>query len=121
MDTKQLAEDIKALRDKKRELEGELKTVKAELDEKSNQMREYLADNAMDRAAIAGLTFSVTTETVPSVTDWNAFGEYIQQNNALYLLQRRPAAAAYRELLDEGVEIPGVEPFEKPKLNIRAG
>jgi len=43
----------------------------------------------------------------------------MKENDALFLLQRRPAAAAYRELLESGQTIPGVEPYTQRQIGLR--
>ena len=63
-------------------------------------------------------TVSISKQNVASVKDWNAFEKYIYDNNALYLLQRRPANVAYREELKTQGEIPGVETFETISVNL---
>jgi hypothetical protein len=41
-------------------------------------------------------------------------------NGALHLLQRRPATAAFRELQEAGEAVPGLEPFTKRAISLRA-
>ena len=65
------------------------------------------------------ITVSVNTETVANVTDWAEFEEYVYDNRALYLLQRRPSSPSYREELAAKGDIPGVEPFTKQKLSLK--
>jgi TolA-binding protein len=65
------------------------------------------------------ITVSVNTETVANVDDWAEFEEYVYQNRALYLLQRRPSNPSYREELAAKGKIPGVEPFTKQRLSLK--
>lgn len=65
-------------------------------------------------------TASVTTEIVPMVDDWERFYDYIYNERAFHLLQRRPSSAAYRELQQAGTDIPGVTPFSKRSISLRA-
>lgn len=66
-------------------------------------------------------TATIQRTTLPSVSDWDEFYKFIADNDAFYLLERRPAAVAYRELLEarEGEAIPGVEPFERTAVLLR--
>lgn len=64
-------------------------------------------------------TASITEQTLPQVTDWDALYAFILENEAFYLLQRRPAAAAFREHNQAGDEIPGIEPFIKRTISLR--
>jgi hypothetical protein len=56
----------------------------------------------------------------PSVKDWDAFYKHIKDSDAFHLLQRRAAAAAFRELWDIGQVVPGVESFTQRTINLRA-
>ncbi len=71
---------------------------------------------------IGGLSANVSiSETdVPTVKDWDLVYDYIKTNDSFYLLQKRMSAAAFRELLNLGHEVPGVENFKDRKLNLRA-
>jgi hypothetical protein len=53
---------------------------------------------------------------VPAVKDWGKYYEFIKQNDAFELLERRPGKAACRERWDNGIDIPGVEKFPVYKL-----
>jgi len=65
------------------------------------------------------ITVSVNTETVANVNDWAEFEEYVYENRALYLLQRRPSNPSYREEIAVKGVVPGVEPFTKQRLSLK--
>jgi hypothetical protein len=65
------------------------------------------------------ITVSVNTEVVANVNDWAEFEEYVYDNRALYLLQRRPSNPSYREEIAVKGTIPGVEPFTKQRLSLK--
>lgn len=77
-------------------------------------------DLEQSRGAIATATVSITT--VPNVFDWEAFYDFIKETDAFYLLDRRAASVAYRELLEsrEGEAIPGVQPYDKITISLRS-
>lgn len=60
----------------------------------------------------------MTTEDVPTVKDWAKFYDYIKENNAFEMLERRPGKAAIKERWDDGKDIPGVEKFPVDKLSV---
>lgn len=64
-------------------------------------------------------TASITEEEIATVEDYDAFYEYIHNNEAAYLLQRRAAQGAVKELLESGEEVPGIKLLTKRKLSIR--
>ena len=56
-------------------------------------------------------TASVVQKDVPSVKDWNAFGAWVYEHQAIHCLQRRVSAPAIREIMErnEDEPPPGVE------------
>lgn len=110
----------------KRRIKDEVSTLNAQVDELKAQERlvDFAAMATMDgqgleRVANDTAIMSITNEVVPQVTDWDAVFEYIVEHNDFSILQRRPAARAYRELQTAGISIPGMEPREIRKLNFR--
>jgi len=63
-------------------------------------------------------TVSISKTDIASVKDWAAFEAYIYENQALYLMQRRPSNPAYREEIETKGEIPGVETFTTTALSL---
>ena len=61
---------------------------------------------------------SYTTEVMPTAKDWEQIFGWVKEHEAWHLLIRQLNAASYRELLNSGATVPGVEPFEKEKLSI---
>jgi len=115
----QIIEEMVAIRDEKAALAVRTK----ELNEQWNALEAAmmaLGDSlGMKRMSSDLATASITTEIVPMVDDWDAVYAHILENDACYLLQRRVSTAAYRELQDAGIEIPGLSPYEKRKVSIR--
>lgn len=64
-------------------------------------------------------TATITEAVVPQIIDWDAVYEHIGSTGDFYLLQKRPAAAAFRELHSAGIEVPGMEPFTKRTISLR--
>lgn len=52
---------------------------------------------------------SVKPKTVPHVRDWTALHQWIAKAGAFHLLQRRLATTAWKEMVEDGVEIDGIE------------
>lgn len=116
-----LANRRDALRDRKRELEAEVKVIDKELAANELAIIERLDEMGVSRFAVGKLSFSISENTVGNVEDWDQVHAYIRDNNAFHLVQRRLANAAYKELLDMGDSLPGVVPFNKRSLNFRKG
>lgn len=78
-----------------------------------------LDDQGMLQGKTTAGTATITTTIQPVVTDWDALHEHIKETGDFYLLQKRPAAAAFRELHQSGEKIPGMEAFEKRTISLR--
>ena len=114
-----LATERDRLREAKRTLEAEIKRLDTLLATNEQEIIKIADDLGLDRFAVGKLTFSISEQTVGNVEDWDDLYQFIRDNNAFYLLQRRLANAAYKEMLDSGSALPGVVPFTKRSLNMR--
>lgn len=121
--TKQRLDDLATqrdtLREAKRLLETQVKDLDAQLAGNETDIIEIADEMGLDRFAVGKLTFSISNQVVGNVEDWDALHEYIRENNAFYLLQRRLSNAPYKEILDNGDSLAGVVPFTKRSLNMR--
>ena len=95
--------------------ERELKGLKARLKELEAQFLANLEVGEMAAFAGAG-SVSVKEEIQPKVNNWDAFYNYVTENNAFYLMPRKVNGAPFREALDAGIEVAGLEPVTIRKL-----
>jgi hypothetical protein len=117
-----IGSDIDALfdlREKKRDLEAAIKDIDGKAADIESRLMETMELNGVDKSAGAKASVSITSTVTASVEDWDSFYEYIRKNKFFHLLQRRVSDPAYRELLDAGKKVPGVQPFVKKRLNLR--
>jgi macrodomain Ter protein organizer (MatP/YcbG family) len=114
-----LIDSLFDIRERKRQLNEQLKDIEAEYVDLEFKIIARLQEEGTDLARSKKATASLTESVVPKVDDWDAFYQYIKDNDALYLLERRPSVGAFRELHQAGESIPGVEPFTKIGLNLR--
>jgi hypothetical protein len=112
-------DQIWAVREEKRRLESQVKEVGLKIEELETALMERLEAEGLDKATGTKASVSVGSSVVADVQDWDAFWAYILKNKFTHLLQRRVSEPAYRELLDAGKKVPGVQPFTKRKLNVR--
>lgn len=114
-------------REEKKKLDKEVKSMNA-LFEKMEfgivQRMEEQSDDANPLTSAGGLLASafVIEEDVQSVDpdQWPKLFEWIQDNKAAYILQKRLSSGAVQELLNAGTELPGVSTLSRKKLNLRA-
>ena len=78
-----------------------------------------LDEQGMEKASTSSGTASITETVLPQVVDWDEFYDWIVKNDAFYMLQKRPAAAAYRELQESGTEVAGLVPFTQRAIGLR--
>lgn len=115
-----LIDSIWASREEKRRLEVQVKEVETTIAELQTQLMERMEAEGTDKAQGAKASVSISKNVVADVQDWDAFWAYVIKKKYTHLLQRRVSDPAYRELLEAGQNVPGVEPFTKRALNVRS-
>jgi hypothetical protein len=118
--TGKLIDQYWAAREEKRRLEAEVKEVETVMADLEQKLMESMESEGLEKATGTKASVSISTSTVADVKDWDSFWAYIFKNKYSHLLQRRVSEPAYRELLEAGKKVPGVEPFNKRKLNLRS-
>jgi len=108
------------IREQRAELAKQDKELKTEFDELEIQLIGMLdtQDAMMSRGRLASAT--ITEDTYPTDIDWDQVIEYIRENDAFHLLQRRLNTAPWRELLEiEGAPVPGTTPYTRRTISLR--
>ena len=110
--------------DKRQALKAEVAAMTAaadakqkEVDELERTIKTIMKDAGLEIAAGMTGKVAIRHETVPNVTNWGEFHEYIRTNNAFYLLQRRVTTTAFKEVIDSGETIPGVTAVPITKMS----
>lgn len=106
------------LRERKRGLEKEVKTVNAEIAACNDWLLERLDEvgTASARGALASVV--VTESLVPRIEDWGEVSEWIMENDAIYLCHRRISSGPWKELRDSGQNVPGITPYTKRAISL---
>ena len=114
-----MIDEMYSLREEKKLLENSINEVKEKMTLLEAQLLEKFdsEDSSMGRGKSASASIAETE--VPAIEDWDTFEAYLQENDALYLLQRRIATRAYKELKNSGEMIPGVITFPKRTISLR--
>jgi hypothetical protein len=117
-----LIDQLFDIREQKRKLESQISKLDESKSPLEAQLMELMqtANVTQSRGRKASVTLKQTI--VPQVQDWDKFYAYIQRNKAFHMLERRPAAAAYREALElrKGKPVPGVIPFSRNTISLNA-
>ena len=108
-----------SLREAKRGFESKIKEIEEEASLIEERLMENMKQQGIDKSTGKNASVSISTTTAANVEDWVAFYAYNYKNKFAHLLQRRVSDPAYRELLEQGKRVSGVQPFLKQRLNIR--
>lgn len=117
-----LIDDLHATREKIRGLNKEVEALNSQKANLETRLIEALDAQGVTQSRGASATASISETIIPQVKDWDRFYAFIARNKAYYMLERRPAAAAYREALElrKNRPIPGVESFTKRTISLRS-
>lgn len=110
---------METLKRQRGELSAQDKELKTEYDELELALLTKLNENGITQSRGSLATATVSQITVPTIEDWGAFEEYVMQKEALYMLEKRVSSAAFRELIQQGEEVPGLKPFVKTSISLR--
>ena len=114
-----MIDDMFELRETKKDLETQVKEINEQMTLLEAELMSKLDDEKQTMGRGLAASASITSAVIPMVEDWETFGQYLIDNDALYLLQRRVAVRAYRELTDAGETIPGTTTFPKRTISLR--
>jgi len=110
---------LHALREKKRLLEDEIKTIRQTMEEEEINIFAMLEEQEIPGARGHTATVSITNSVVPIIENDEIFFDHVLTTGDIHLLERRPSVRAYREMIEAGEEIPGLRPFTRRTLSLR--
>ncbi len=117
--TEQLMDGLLSIRDERKKIKDREKELIAEWRDLEAAFLAQLDEQGAKRAGTDAGTATITENILPTIKDWDALTNYILKEGATHLLQRRVSSAAFRELRDAGVEIPGVEAYVQRQISLR--
>jgi len=117
--TSDIIAQMSANRDEKRRIKEREKELNDKWRALEMELLTRLDEQGMLKASTTIGTASIVETVVPQVVDWDAVFEHIKETGDFYLLQKRPAAAAFRELHSSGQVIPGMEAYTKRSISLR--
>ena len=115
----QLIEQTASVRKEIESLNKQLKDLNARQDDLDWALMKKMDSEGLSRTSNDSFTVSVKEEVMPQVEDWEEVYQVIRDSGDFSLVQRRVSAAAYRELLKLGEQIPGIKPVTVRKINFR--
>lgn len=117
--TSDIISKLAEVRDERRRIGARDKELVAEWRALEMELLLRLDEQGMLKASTSAGTASITETVLPQVVDWDALFAHIVETGDFHLLQKRPAAAAFRELHQSGEVIPGIEPYTKREISLR--
>jgi hypothetical protein len=115
----EIVKSMVALRTEIRELNVTIKEKETELTQLGEQLLVEMDLHGLSSLRVDNATISISETTRPGINDWDAFFAYVRDNDASYLIERRPAIRACQELRQQGTELPGIYYFTQRKPNLR--
>lgn len=115
-----MIDNLKSLRDKRELLDAQSNEIAKQESILKLELIERLKAEGLDSGKGRKASVSISRTVVANVQDWDEFHRFLRKKNLMHLLQRRTSDAACRELFAMGKSIPGVEPFTKVGINLRA-
>lgn len=105
----------------KRAFEEEDNKLKAKLELLEGQMLKFLLDSKTDSVKTVAGTFYKQEEITPSGSDWQAFYQWVGDNDAYDFLEKRIKKTSIKEYMDmnEGGIPPGVSVHREWVVRVR--
>jgi len=107
------------LREQRKLIEARAELIKADEQKIIEHLIERCTKTELTKLAGKLAQASLSKTLMPTVTDWDKLNEYITEHDAWQLRNKAANAAAFRELWEAGIEVPGVDKFTQVKLNVR--
>lgn len=117
-----LIDEMHDIRERRRELAKEEKVLGQEYEALQASLIAALEATGQTGGASDIASASIKVTNVANVQDWEVFHKWLRKTNRLYMLERRPAQAAFREYLEASrghKPPPGVVTFEKTTISLR--
>lgn len=114
-----LADALYAKREEKRALEAKIKDIDEELKGLTEAAMAAMDAQGTTKGDGKKASLSISSQVVANVLDWDAVWPWVAKTKSFYMIQKRINDGSYRELLEMGKSVPGVQPFTKRNLSVR--
>lgn len=115
-----LVEKLWTLREQLRTLAKTEKELREAYNETSIALLSQLDTMGVDSLRTSVARVSITESQIAKLANWETFTQYVLDNNAFHLLQKRPAANAIKELHTISGELPpGIDLIQIREISMR--
>lgn len=116
---KELSERFVKAKNRVTDIGRDLAEAKKVKEDYENRLIQAMQAVGLTQIGNQDITMSVRSDTVPNIKDWDAVYQYIHDNHAYHLLQRRMSSTAYKELVELGEVVPGTEEFDRISISTK--
>ena len=96
-----------------------VKQLKEELAEIEEQLMEAMDEIGTENLALGNKVFIIAHRKVATLTDWEAFSNYVVENDAMHLVHRRVTNQAAIDMIEGLGSLPGIDLIELRSINVR--
>ena len=119
MNIGQTLEHLQQLREERADLKKRAEEFSAQIETTEALLLKVLTEQGLNSVQVGDYTATISSTDYGSIEDYDAFSEFVLNNDAMYLFQRRLMQKSIAELrLIEG-EIPGIKFFKKNSISLR--
>jgi hypothetical protein len=115
----ELIEQLASIKDQKEALATQTSELNKQEEYVEGLLISYLQGQGLQKASSARGTASIKEDRVPSIVDWKKALDYIIKRKEFQLLTKKVNSAGWREMVEAGQDVPGVERVEITKLLFR--
>jgi len=110
-----------ARRDLKKKFDEQDRDLKGKQERLEAEMLRFLNENKIDNSKTAAGTFYRQVDTIPTGSDWEAFYDWVKENDAFDALERRIKKGFINEYMEEhdGETPPGVSVHKQYVIRVR--
>ena len=125
MDANLVVKAYLKLRDERARIKKEFEAADKELRSKQDRLEaallKHLEENKTESARTESGTFFRQVKITPTAADWQVVYDYIKDNDAWEMLQKRLTVGFVKTYMDEhdGVPPPGVNTFREYEVRVR--
>jgi len=116
----EIADDVLERQEKVKAMNAQIKDIEKEIDALKLELAAAADKEGMTAGAGAKSKFKIEPTTLPQGGNWDKFYEYMAENKYFHLLHKRFSVTGCQELWDQGIDIPGVDKFQKNEVKVGA-
>lgn len=120
MDLKTYIKELRKIRNKKDKISKRLKEINEQETNVEGMILAQMRQEGLDKVTIKRYgTASIKHDIYPAIKNWDECLKFMVERREFVLLTKKINAAVWREMIEEGIKVPGIDSFEKDTLLFR--